>query len=364
MLFPSLTFQRPHKRSKPQDHIECLERRLALWGTSTGVRQLLDEGKSVQRHLSRSRHNRKDGNRTSRFTDFICKGKVKDALRCLSGDGRSGVHSLSYIIMEGSDEGKLVLDVLKDKHPAGQSPSVDTLLPTTTTPNDSSTCIFLALDDKAIRQAALRTQGSAGPSGVDAIAWKRWCTSHGRASVGLCKALAAVARRICMAFVDPSVLMAFNACRLIPLDKNPGVRPIGVVEVCCRIIGKAVMRIVKLDLIDAVAGRQFCARLEGGCEAAVHCMSRIFERTGASFFVDASNAFNSLNRATTLLNASNVCPALAPILINTYREPVSLFVNGETLLSTEGTTQGDPLGMAMYAIGVQPLINSLESPQT
>lgn len=220
--------------------------------------------------------------------------------------------------MEGSDEGKSVLDVLKDKHPAGQSPSADTLLPSTTTPNDSSTCIFHALDDKAIRQAALQTQGSAGPSGVDAIAWKRWCTSYGRASVGLCKALVAVGRRIYMGFVDPSVLMAFNTCRLIPLDKNPGVRPIGVVEVCHRIIGKAVMGIVKLDLIDAVAGRQFCAGLEGGCEAAVHCMSSIFERAGASLFVEASNAFNSLNRATTLLNISNVCPALAPILINTY----------------------------------------------
>ena len=93
-------------------------------------------------------------------------------------------------------------------------------------------------------------------------------------------------------------------------------------------------------------------------------MSSIFERTGASLFVDASNAFNSLNRATTLLNVSSVCPALAPILINTYKEPVSLFVNGKTLLSTKGTTQGNPLGMAMYASGVHPLIDSLESPHT
>lgn len=54
MLFPPLILQRPHKRSKPQDHIKCLERRLALWGTSTGDRQLLSEGKSVQRHLSHS----------------------------------------------------------------------------------------------------------------------------------------------------------------------------------------------------------------------------------------------------------------------------------------------------------------------
>lgn len=85
---------------------------------------------------------------------------------------------------------------------------------------------------------------------------------------------------------------------------------------------------------------------------------------GASLFVDASNTFNSLNHATMLLNVSRVCLALAPILFNSYREPVSLFVNEETLLSTEGTTQGDPLGMAMYTIGVHPLINSLESPHT
>ena len=80
--------------------------------------------------------------------------------------------------------------------------------------------------------------------------------------------------------------------------------------------------------------------------------------------MDASNTFNSLNHATTLLNVSCVCLALAPILINTYREPVSLFVHEETLLSTDSTTQGDPLGMAMHAIGVHPLINSLESPHT
>jgi len=34
---------------------------------------------------------------------------------------------------------------------------------------------------------------------------------------------------------------AFLACRLIPLDKNPGLRQIGVGEVLRRIIGKAVM---------------------------------------------------------------------------------------------------------------------------
>ena len=48
------------------------------------------------------------------------------------------------------------------------------------------------------------------------------------------------------------------------------------------------------------------------------------------------------------------------ILINTYRDNSQLFVDGQCVMSKEGTTQGDPLAMAMYAIGTQPLIRKLE----
>ena len=46
---------------------------------------------------------------------------------------------------------------------------------------------------------------------------------------------------------------------------------------------------------------------------------------------------------------------------NTYRQPVELFVDGESILSTEGTTQGDPMGMPMYALGILPLICNLDT---
>ena len=78
--------------------------------------------------------------------------------------------------------------------------------------------------------------------------------------------------------------------------------------------------------------------------------------------VDASNAFNLLNRKVVLLNILRKRPSLAKVLINTNRHNPQLFVDGdpEVLLSQEGTTQGDLLAMAMYAIGILPLIHRLD----
>ena len=76
--------------------------------------------------------------------------------------------------------------------------------------------------------------------------------------------------------------------------------------------------------------------------------------------VDASNAFNSLNRFSALNNIRCLCPSLATILINSYRAPTELFIDGDVILSREGTTQ-DPLAMPFYAIATIPIIKKLHS---
>ena len=78
--------------------------------------------------------------------------------------------------------------------------------------------------------------------------------------------------------------------------------------------------------------------------------------------VNASNAFNSLNRAAALHNIRIVCPVVATFAINTYRASARLFVTGsKELVSANGTTQGDPLAMCLYAPSLQPLISRLET---
>ena len=90
-------------------------------------------------------------------------------------------------------------------------------------------------------------------------------------------------------------------------------------------------------------------------------MREIFadEGTEGILLVDASYAFNSLNRRAALLNMFHLWPPLAIILTNTYRSASHLFIDGSSLLSQEGTAQGDPLAMPTYAIGIIPVIRQL-----
>ena len=173
--------------------------------------------------------------------------------------------------------------------------------------------------------------------------------------------LALLTRRLCTAFVDLKGISALLSCRLIALDKYPGVRPIGICETSRRIISKAVLFAVKDDIQDAVGPLQLCAGQIAGIEAAVHAMKASFQSndTKAILLVDASNAFNSLNREAALRNIQYLCPSLATILVNIYRESTELFVDGQVLVSEKGTTQGDPLAMSMHALATIPLIMRL-----
>ena len=172
-----------------------------------------------------------------------------------------------------------------------------------------------------------------------------------------------LARRLCTSFVDPSIISPLVACRLIALDKNPGVRLIGVGEVVRHIIAKAILSIIGLDVHRAAGPLQLCAGQMSGVEATIHSMRIVFTDDGSEgvLLVDASNAFNSLNRAVALCNIQYICPTFSTILINTYRSPrpAALFVDGDVLYSNEGATQGDPLAMLFYALATIPPIQRL-----
>ena len=178
-----------------------------------------------------------------------------------------------------------------------------------------------------------------------------------------CNAVASVTRRICSTYVDPDSIKALVTSCFIALDKCPGIRPIGFGETVRRIMGHAILAVLKNDIMLALGPLQLCAGQEAGCEAAIHAIHHVYDdlNTDAVLLVDAVNALNSLNRETALRNIHASCPALAVVLTNTYRQDIPLFIEGET---QEGTIQGDPLAMAMYALAVSPLIKDMKNCNT
>ena len=357
----TLLLQKPSRTSKSKDHKYYLERRLASWSAGD-LEDLLNEGITIQQRIKRTKskqHN--DETIKKMFVKEMSKGNIKAALRLLTKFNRGSILHLSDIVSSTSDEKLTVLDVLKSKHPASTPPSEKSIIPAAHDPPTIHPVIFDSITAKTIRSAALRITGAAGPSGIDARGWRRLCTSFKSASDDLCHSLALLTRRLCKEFVDPEALAPLMSCRLIALDKNPGVRPIGIGEVVRRIIAKAILSLVSGDVQDAAGSLQLCAGQKDGAEAAVHAMNKAFNKSDceAIFLVDESNAFNSLNRQVALRNIRALCPPLATVLINTYRKEAELFVDGSKLLSMEGTTQGDPLAMPMYGLALLPLIQKV-----
>ena len=106
-----------------------------------------------------------------------------------------------------------------------------------------------------------------------------------------------------------------------------------------------------------------CLGQNCGIEHAIHALRKAYESPEVEgvLLIDAQNALNSLNRELALKNIDILCPSLSQAIRNSYSTPTDLFINRSTIKSQEGTTQGDPLAMAMYGIAILPLIKRVMS---
>ena len=86
-------------------------------------------------------------------------------------------------------------------------------------------------------------------------------------------------KRLCLEEIkNAESLGSYIASRVVPLNKRPGLRPIGVVEVLRRISGKAVMILLKKYVIEAVGLLQLCGRqdLKPSMMSSIMIRSKVF----------------------------------------------------------------------------------------
>ena len=162
------------------------------------------------------------------YAKLIFQGKLSAAIKLLNSKSSTGLLNITPEVLEG----------LKEKHPEAADIAHESILygPIDYIPPG----VFDLIDEKTIFDAATKTKCSAGPSGIDAELYRRiLCSKNFKAEGKVLREEKAVFTRDLFKFVyHPSFLEGYTSCRLIPLDKNPGIRPTGVGEVLRRIAGK------------------------------------------------------------------------------------------------------------------------------
>ena len=137
------------------------------------------------------------------------KGKVGLSLRLLQENNSGGILPLTHTTKTA----------LKEKHPSAKVAAPDTKLGPQL---DGHEGIFEEINRLMIWKIALKTQDTAGPSGLNADCVRNLLSKRifGEVAVDFRKALASLSKK--MATKKCKDIEALIARRLIPLDKNPG----------------------------------------------------------------------------------------------------------------------------------------------
>ena len=158
-----------------------------------------------------------------------------------------------------------------------------------------------------------------------------------------------------------SVFYGATLCALC--KKDGGIRPIAVGCTLRRLAVKVGARPLAVQIGDSLRPVQLGYSTKGGCEAAAHAARRYLGEAGhrrVVFKVDMANAFNSLRRDVFLAAARLRAQGLYRSLWQAYSEPTSLFFGESTLVSATGIQQGDPFGPALFSLGIDNLVRSLD----
>ena len=160
MVLPSLILQRPSSASKSKEHSTATERRLALWKQGD-LNLLVKEVRFIQEKFVSSRKAKSIEDISRIFARLVMQGKITAAIKLLD---RESSTALVTPLRE-------VLEELEKKHPSTAEIREECLLngPIDQIPPN----IFDLINKQMIYDAALKTKGSAGPSGMDAELYRR-----------------------------------------------------------------------------------------------------------------------------------------------------------------------------------------------
>jgi hypothetical protein len=410
LVFVAVILQTTPGVKKARDIRKRIKNRIDLWykGAFTA---LVDDTETELQNRHGSHPAADEETKARAYNAKVLSGRIRSAVRTLTSRDQGGV-------LQPDDKctktGRPVLDVLRSKHPLMRDPAPDltdrdrgSFEPYSSLPE----AVAIEITGDVVEKVALKLSGAAGPGGTDAVDLRNWLLRFGAESEHLRDALASITEWLANDSPPWAAYRGLMACRLIALDKSPGVRPVGIGEVYRRLMAKCLLEVVGHQATAAAGNLNLCAGLPAGIEGAIHAVRQSMaappiqptptgldldegpltqpsgNSTGSladeqmdmppdpdpigALLVDARNGFNELGRRAMLWTVRHIWAAGARFAFNCYRHSAQLILRkhgspGYTILSSEGVTQGDPLSMVLYGLALLPLAARLrrEQPDT
>jgi hypothetical protein len=200
----------------------------------------------------------------------VLSGRLKSACQDLTSRNGGGV---LWPDDKCTKTGRPVIDVLLSKHPDLREPPLVGSATGAFEPHDdvpTATPVDITADD--IEAIATRLSGAAGPGGANAADSRNWLLRFGKESEALRNEMARWAAWLANNNPLWAAYQALMAARLVALDKQPGVHPVGIGEVWRRLFSKVLLKVVGSQATAACGNYNLCAGLPAGIEGAAHAV--------------------------------------------------------------------------------------------
>ena len=285
-----------------------------------------------------------DSARARAVARLIKEGHLRKAARCLVSDGTAELDANG-------------INQLRALHP---QPDDNSPPFTGQVPHPSLQHYTTKLLDEAIKK--LPGDSAPGPSGWTFAMIRECWTEVPRFQ----DALEGLGRLLLGATEDFPARDWLCASRLIPIKKKPsGIRPIACGEAITRALCRWFLSANSPD--DVLLPEQFGVGSPGGVEPVVWSAADAISNTGCNGFlcIDFSNAFNTVSRHRIASTVRQELPCLYKTVKLLYNKPSPLLVRHqdgvETIHSSTGVRQGDPLGPLLFSLAIKSLVAELKA---
>ena len=164
--------------------------------------------------------------------------------------------------------------MLRAKHPEARPPTAVSLTPYTGCPPELTPVDII---DDTVTTVAGRLSGGAGPGGTDSVSLQHWLLRFGAASAELRLIVGEFIEWMSNGWPPWAAYRALMSGRLIALDKQSGIRLVGVGETWRRLMAKYLIKAAGPEAKAACGTTHLAGSLEAGIEGAIHTMRVFFE---------------------------------------------------------------------------------------